>query len=92
MSFTSEDFSFSAVPEAIEQCNEIIELMVRKFGIDRHEALGRLNRLFARWKHVDEDHPFFHGSSEDWACNIYYGKGSYWWLKDPAELIPLPYP
>lgn len=83
-------FEFEVDAEAQDFCCLIVSELVRNFGIDSSEALGRLNRAWRGISIVGDD-IVYHEDEEFWAFNIYYGHDSFWW-QNPPELKPLPYP
>ncbi|MBL0389095.1 hypothetical protein JJB07_21100 [Tumebacillus sp. ITR2] len=85
-------FSFETSDEAYEFCKEIVEYMIRKFGITKEESVGRINEEFMNNDFIDEDDLRFHESDKYWAHLIYYGHNSLWWRRegDPT-LKPVPY-
>ncbi len=80
-------------------CGEIAAHMMRRFGISRHEAVGRVNRL---WSQPDTRGVVprvwivgldiaYHDTEAQWASRIYFGNQPRWW--DPeAGLQPIPAP
>lgn len=87
----TQEFEFIVDEEGRELCEEIISEMLRLFGFSRHEAVGRLNRL---WRGNDFEGPDdirYHETPEFWARDISYGHNSFWWT-NPPDLKPLPYP
>ena len=86
-------YEFKTNKKVQEFCDLIINKMVELFGINKDEALGRLNN---HWKGVDltdDKDVVYHEHENYWANVIYYGDDSFWW-KDPRpkDLKPLPYP
>jgi len=91
-------YQFKVDADAEAFCDRIVISMVRLFGFNLEEALGRINRRWAGddfLPYLDEtDSEYdlrYHEYSEDWAKDITYGADSQWWL-DPPGLKPLPYP
>ena len=84
---------------ALAFCEEIAEEMVRAFGIAHAEAVARINRQWSKpgpsgrvpriWI-VGLDLAY-HQTPDDWAGDIYYGKGSRWSHPD-THPRPLPPP
>ena len=84
---------------AMRFCRAIAAHMVRRFGISRREAIGRVNRL---WSEPDARGVVprvwivgldiaYHDTAAQWAAKIYFGGQPRWW--DPeADLEPLPPP
>lgn len=75
------EFTLKLSTAADAYCREIVDDMVRLFGIGRQEAIKRVNR---HWRGVsfasEMDYQLMtHQSSDDWAHDIYYGKQSMWW-------------
>lgn len=85
------NFSFKTDEQSFEFCKSIIQEMVMLFGIDKDEAIGRMNRLWTGLEFLGDEDLIYHEDEEYWANTIYYGKGSFWW-KEPDDLKPLPYP
>ena len=85
------NFEFVTDEESEEFCIEIAKKMIELFGISMDEAMGRINRCWEGLEIVGDD-LIYHEDEEYWAKNIYYGKNSFWWLKEGSEdLKPLPY-
>lgn len=84
-------FDFFVDNESKEFCVEIVEEMVREFGLNREEAIGRLNRQWRGNDFTGEDDIRYHETSNFWANEIYYGSDSNWW-KGYKDLKPIPYP
>ncbi len=82
-------FDFQTDSEGKAFCESIVQEMLRKFGISKDEAVGRMN---AAWRGltIDKDDITFHEDEEYWANTLYYGKDSQWWTNPPG-LKPLPY-
>lgn len=85
--------------EALAFCEEIVDAMVRGYGISHSEAAARVNRQWSQagppgrvprvWI-VGLDIAY-HEEADYWAAAIYYGPDSRWWDPD-ADLQPLPPP
>lgn len=86
-------YTFDAGPFAKAYCDSIVAEMIELFGIDRDEAVGRLNRHWKGVSFVDqEDIDGLTAELPDyWANRIYYGPNAKWWL-DETDLEPVPYP
>jgi hypothetical protein len=84
-------FTFAVDTQSREFLESIIERMLLLFGIDRQEAIGRINRIWARMDFLGSDDIRYHEDDDYWARTIYFGKDSMWWL-NPPDLKPLPYP
>ncbi|OOM73582.1 hypothetical protein CLPUN_44780 [Clostridium puniceum] len=84
-------FEFVTDDESEEFCTEIAEKMVELFIIFKDEAIGRINRCWKGLEIIGDD-LIYHEDEEYWAKTIYYGKRSFWWLKEGSEdLKPIPY-
>jgi hypothetical protein len=86
----SRRYEFAVDGEARAFCDEIIDDMIRKFGIAESEALGRVNRQWKNNGFKDGD-VRYHETAEFWASNIYFGADSQWW-NSPQGLSPLSFP
>ncbi|GFJ95636.1 hypothetical protein [Phytohabitans rumicis] len=85
--------------EALAFCEQIVDTMVRGYGISRSEAVARVNRQWSQaappgrvpriWI-VGLDIAY-HEAADYWAGAIYYGPDSHWWDPD-ADLQPQPPP
>lgn len=84
------ELDFEADERARKYCDLILSEMIKAFGIDRAEAVGRLNRAWRRLS-ITGDDMIYHEDEEFWAFNIYYGHDSFWW-KNPPGLKALPFP
>lgn len=95
MSTNEFSFKFKRSDEGKTLCLRVARDMVRLFDISRAEAIGRINR---EWKNSEKflnSNLVFHVDSEEFAKNIYYEDGTWWWVKDwMAENTPKvkPYP
>lgn len=69
---------------------EIVKQLMGLFSISYEEAVGRFNKHWPNLDEIGDDDMFYHMLPEEWAHEIYYGAGTYWWDKD-HELKPLPY-
>jgi hypothetical protein len=97
---SSSDFAFATDRESLAYLREIVETMMRSFGIQPAECIGRIN---ASWSHVQavvgENDEIYREMPPYWANHFMYGKESFWWMK-PADrerrgmppLRPLPFP
>ena len=83
-------YAFLLNDEARAFCDQIVDSLVARFGIDEQEALGRVNRQWTAFDFQTED-VRYHETADFWASDIYYGADSVWWTS-PAGLKPLPYP
>ena len=81
-----------ATDEAVAYIHGIADEMVRQFGVDREEAVGRIRAFWRGTAFVTRYDlmALFHRDEEDWAKQIYYG-GEPWWLPGPPP-EPAPYP
>ena len=86
----SSRFEFQVDAESEEFCNEIVNEMIKHFGIPESEAIGRINQLWKGHDFEGQDDIRYHEPPEFWAYDIYYGGDSYWWL-NPPDLKPKPY-
>jgi hypothetical protein len=87
------EFALALSPAADAYCQRIADDMVRLFRIARPEAIRRIER---HWHGVpllsEADYQLMtHQTTDDWACDIYYGKHSMWW-RPGANPQPLPAP
>jgi hypothetical protein len=93
------EFPCAGDVEAMRFCREVTANMVRRFGISRREAVGRVNRQWSEpnaggvaprvWI-VGLDLAY-HDTAEQWASKIYFGDQPRWWDPD-ADLEPVPPP
>jgi hypothetical protein len=86
----SRHYSFTVDAEGQAFVDEVVDEMLRLFGIDEAEALARVNR---QWSGVDfkPDDLRYHETAEFWANDIYFGPDSRWWMH-PGNLVPRPRP
>lgn len=86
-------YHFRTDTRARQFCDEIAAEIVRRFGFSTEEAIGRINRHWARDFDLveDRDDIRYHEDVDYWSRAIVYGKDSEWWL-DPPGLKPKPYP
>ena len=81
--------SFSTSEKTAPFFERIAQTMMDSFGVDRREALDRMNRHWKGQSIVDEDDVLFHEDETFWAFTVYYGAHSRWWLGTEG-LRPLP--
>jgi hypothetical protein len=93
------EFPCAGDVKALMFCREIVDEMVRAYGITHDEAVARVNRQWSdpgpsgrvpRIWIVGLDIAY-HETAAYWAATIYYGKDSRWWHPD-ANPQPLPPP
>ena len=84
------NFTFATTPELDVYFGEVVDVMVRAFGVSEEEAVGRVNRTFGDHD-VLGDTLLTHEWAKDTAYQIYYGPDQMYW-KAGAVLTPLPYP
>jgi hypothetical protein len=84
------EFAFETDVKSFAFLGEVVAEMVRRFGIGRDEAIGRINNAWEGNDFLGID-VRFHETPDFWANDIYYGADSFWW-KYPSDLKPLPYP
>ncbi|MFM1652555.1 hypothetical protein ACI7RC_10705 [Brevibacillus sp. B_LB10_24] len=71
---------------------DIKNKMIELFNITEEEAVGRINRMWSGKKLIGDEQIVYHEDDTYWAKTIYYGKSSFWWLKEGEEIKPIPYP
>jgi hypothetical protein len=78
---------------ADDYLSETAEAMMRLFNISEDEAIGRIAQEFGHWDLGDDEECWMlgHEEPEYWAHWTYYGD-ILWWLMEPQELTPQPYP
>ena len=80
---SAQDFSFDTDSQARVYLREIVEVMMKSFGISREDALRRINES---WSQVDEVKGEYNHMYRElpkyWANSFYYGDGSFWWLAE----------
>jgi hypothetical protein len=82
------EFTFTVSNEGLKNCYDIIDEMIREFGVSREEAVLRLNN---HWGTMDiQDEAFGYLLSVEFAQRIYYGPNTRWWKKDKSDLAPRP--
>jgi hypothetical protein len=82
-----EEFKFPLDKESYRYCLEIVDEMIRQFGISKEEAIGRINHEWSGAEFIGDDHVYYHEDPDEWAKDIFYGKDSFWW-KNPPNLKP----
>jgi hypothetical protein len=87
-------WTFEASEEAVAYLDQIRAEMLLLFDITDEEAVGRINRHFAGQSITSDVKVgvLLHEEQDAWARHIYFGRDSFWWIHDPAELDPLPWP
>ncbi len=85
------NYSFRVNERSKTFCDNIVEEMIRLFGIALSEAIGRINRQWNGNDFLKEDDLRYHETAEYWANDMYYGWDSFWWT-NPSDLEPKPYP
>ena len=95
---TGSDFRFVTDDESVAYLREIVEAMMRSFGITREEAIGRINESWAHVPVVAGEDEIYREFPKYWANHFMFGKASLWWItgeKRDAQglppLKPLPY-
>lgn len=82
-----KDLNFRTDKESLQYFIEIVEIMMKRFGLPKQEAIGRINKS---WNHVEEvvgddwiyrEFPFY------WANHFYFGKESFWWIENVEERV-----
>ncbi len=89
------EFQIEAAPEAREVFDEIKTEMMLLFGIEKAEAVGRIDRFWEGQRFITKEQLLYllHDNREEhWAKTIWYGRDSFWWAKDEATLQPTPWP
>lgn len=86
----SQDLDFETDDETLNYFVEIVENMMTRFGITSREAIGRINSEFSPLKKITEedDYGLYREFPAYWACDIYFGHQSYWWV-DKLDRIKL---
>jgi hypothetical protein len=87
------DIEITGSQVALDYFEEILREMLFLFPITRAEAVGRLNRFWARQDFTSEldVNLLRHEVPTYWAKTIYYGRYKPWW-KGEEGLEPDPYP
>jgi len=84
-------FIFETDAESQKYCEEIVAEIVNVFGVNKEEAIKRVNQKWVSCKIVGEDDPVYHEDPEYWAKEIGYGHDSEWWVDEAsAKLRELP--
>lgn len=87
-----EKFRIVADEHGIEFLTDIAKKMIELFGISEEEAIGRINKHWEGAEFIGEEKAVYHEDDEYWAKTIYFGKDSFWWLKEGEHIDPIPYP
>jgi hypothetical protein len=93
------EFPCAGDTNALRFCREVTDEMVAALGIDREEAIARINR---QWSEPGDDGRtprvwivgldiVYHEDEHFWARTIYYGHDSCWWNPGTTP-EPLPPP
>ncbi len=93
---TASDFRFATDEESVAYLRDIVETMMRSFGITREEAIGRINQSWADVPAVAGEDEIYRELPAYWANHFMFGKASFWWIRDRdahalPPLKPLPY-
>lgn len=75
-----------------EYLQSILKEMVNLFSISEEEAGGRINRFWDKLNLPEDQIMLYHEDEYYWAKTIFYGKNSFWWLREGEEIKPVPYP
>jgi hypothetical protein len=89
-----DQFDIAATPAALAFMSKIATEMVHIFGIDRREAVGRINKFWSGRKEFLTDTQtslLFRENPVFWAKTIYYRDDAYWWRGEEG-LSPRDYP
>lgn len=81
---TSADFTFATDDESLAYLRNIVEEMMRRFGITPAESIGRINRAWSHVPAVVGEDEIYREEPGYWAHHFIFGKASFWWLS-PAE-------
>lgn len=90
---TEDEFVVPATPAAREYLSAIATEMANLFGIDRREAVGRMNKFWGGRKEFLTEMQTSLLTHEDptfWAKTVYY-REPYWWRGEEG-LLPRNYP
>lgn len=75
-----------------EYLKSIRNEMIKMFSIPDDEAYGRINRFWNNEVFHGNQLMLYHEDEIYWANTIYYGKNSFWWLREGEYIEPIPYP
>lgn len=70
----------------------IVKTMIQLFSISEEEAYGRINNYWFGQNMLGDQLMLYHEDEEYWSKTIYYGKNSFWWLREGENIAPIPYP
>ena len=87
-------WTFEVTEEAAIYLDQIRGEMLLLFDITDDEAIGRINRHFSGQTITSDEQVLnlLHEEQDQWARHIYFGRDSFWWVREPSELTPLPWP
>lgn len=74
------DFCFATDEESLDYLRNIVEEMMRRFGITREECIGRINQSWSHWPSVTGEYELYREEPGYWACEVMFGHASFWWL------------
>jgi hypothetical protein len=73
------EFLMPASDEAQETLRDVVEELVRLFGVSRAEAVARVNLAWAHRDFTEDPGLLGHEEPEHWAYRLYYeGDVAYW--------------
>jgi len=61
---------------------DIVEEMMRHFGITREECISRINQAWAHWPSVTGEYELYREKPGYWAHGATFGHASFWWLSE----------
>ena len=76
------DFCFTTDEESLAYLREIVEDMMRRFGINRDESIARLNQAWSHWPSVTGEYELYREKPAYWAHDVMFGHDSFWWLSE----------
>lgn len=82
------EFTFTVSEESKMYCYEIVDEMIKLFGISREEVILRLNNHWGTMTISDDALDYY--LPIDFAYMIYYGPDKQWWKEDKSDLVPRP--
>jgi hypothetical protein len=94
------DFRFETDEQSVTYLWQVVEAMMKSFGVAREEAIGRINQEWSPVRRVvGEFDEIYRETPAYWANHFMFGKSQFWWIEGAKRaqlklppLVKLPYP
>jgi len=79
------DWAFQTDADSDAFLKGVVVEMARRFQISASECIRRVNAHWSHLERIDSTDIIFHELPDYWACDIYFGHDSEWWLTTPSS-------